>query len=143
MNTVDHGPLLTLLPIKTMADLLNIPVNKNDNVTLVDALDKVLEKGAVISGDIAISVADVDLVFLGLRLILTSVSKAEELSGKSFSNRNREITPEDIEYVKRLQRLRSRLLPKQKRNASVVSLVVKQMLFLQDTMLKRKVSKRY
>lgn len=104
MNTVDPGPLLTLLPIKTMADLLNTPVNKNDNVTLVDALDKVLEKGAVINGDIAISVADVDLVFLGLRLILTSVSKAEELSGKSFSNHNRGITPEDIEYVKRLQR---------------------------------------
>ena len=83
-----------------MAELLN----KNDNVTLVDALDKILEKGAVINGDIVIRIADVDLVFLGLRLILTSVSKAEELSGKSFSNRNRELTLKDIEYIKRLQR---------------------------------------
>jgi len=62
-------------------------VNKNDNVTLVDALDKVLEKGAIINGDIVIRVADVDLVFLGLRLIL-----------------DKELTPEDIEYIKRLQR---------------------------------------
>jgi len=78
--------------------------NRNDNVTLVDALDKVLEKGAVINGEMVIRVADVDLVFLGLRLILTSISRAEELSGKSFGNPGRELTPEDMEYIKRLQR---------------------------------------
>jgi hypothetical protein len=80
-------------------------INKNDNVTLVDALDKVLEKGAVVNGDIVIRVADVDLVFLGLRLILTSISTAERLSGKSFSNPEKEITPEDIDYIERLQRV--------------------------------------
>ena len=79
-------------------------INKNDNVTLIDALDKVLEKGAVINGDVVISLADVDLIFLGLRLILTSISKAEEISGKDFSIRNKEPTPEDIEYIKNLQR---------------------------------------
>ena len=79
-------------------------VNKNDNVTLIDALDKVLEKGAVINGDIVIRVADVDLVYLGLRLILTSVSKAEEMSGRSFGDPDKELTPEDIKYIERLQR---------------------------------------
>jgi len=79
-------------------------IKKTDNVTLVDALDKVLEKGAVINGDIIVRVADVDLVFLGLRLILTSISKAEELSGKSFSDPDKEFTPEDIEYIQKLQR---------------------------------------
>jgi len=98
-----------------MANLLSNTVNKNNNVTLVDALDKVLEKGAVINGDLVIRVADVDLVFLGLRLILTSISKAEELSGKNFSNPDKEFTPhqsklgagftpEDIQYIERLQR---------------------------------------
>ncbi|MBS3905425.1 MAG: gas vesicle protein K [Syntrophaceae bacterium] len=98
-----------------MANLLSHTVNKNNNVTLVDALDKVLEKGAVINGDLVIRVADVDLVFLGLRLILTSISKAEELSGKNFSNPDKEFTPhqsklgagftpEDIQYIERLQR---------------------------------------
>lgn len=90
--------------LKNMSHLLNHTINKNENVTLVDALDKVLEKGAVINGDIVISVADVDLVFLGLRLILTSISKAEELSGKNFSNPDKEFTPEDIEYIQKLQR---------------------------------------
>jgi len=79
-------------------------INKDERVTLIDALDKVLEKGTVINGDIVIKVADVDLVFLGLRLILTSISKAEELSGKSFSNPDKEFTPEDIEYIEKLQR---------------------------------------
>ncbi len=97
MNIAAPGPLIISHPIKTM-------INKNDNVTLVDALDKVLEKGAIINGEMVIRVADVDLVFLGLRLILTSISKAEELSGKSFGNPDKEFTPEDIEYIERLQR---------------------------------------
>ena len=79
-------------------------MNKNEHVTLVDALDKVLEKGAVINGDIVLSVADVDLVFLGLRLILTSVSKAEELSGKSLGCRYKEPSLEDMDTIERLQR---------------------------------------
>jgi len=41
---------------------------------------------------------------LGLRLILTSVSKAEELSGKNFGNPDRELTPEDMAYIEKLQR---------------------------------------
>jgi len=97
LNILVPGLPITSHPIKTM-------ITKNDNVTLVDALDKVLEKGAIINGDLVIRVADVDLVFLGLRLILTSISKAEEVSGKSFSNPDRELTPEDIEYIKTLQR---------------------------------------
>lgn len=85
-----------------MADLST--ADKNDNITLVDALDKVLEKGAVINGDIVIRMADVDLVFLGLRLILTSVSKAEKLSGKKFRGLDKELTPEDASYIQKLQR---------------------------------------
>jgi hypothetical protein len=78
-------------------------LNKRDKVTLVDILDKVLEKGAVINGDMVIRVADVDLVFLGLRLILTSVSKAEEL-GRSPGGPEKELTKEDIAYIERLQK---------------------------------------
>jgi len=97
LNTAAPGLPIISLPIEDMVD-------KNDKVTLVDALDKVLEKGAVINGELVIRLADMDLFFLGLRLILTSVSKAEELSGKNFSDRNREATPEDIEYIEKLQR---------------------------------------
>jgi len=97
LNIAVPGLFIIFRPIKNMN-------YKNDNVTLVDALDKVLEMGAVINGEIVIRVADVDLVFLGLRLILTSISRAEEMSGKSFSDPDKELTPEDIEYIERLQR---------------------------------------
>ncbi|MDD2714915.1 MAG: gas vesicle protein K [Candidatus Wallbacteria bacterium] len=80
----------------------NETCHENKNVTLVDAIDKVLEVGAVINGDIVLRMADVDLVFLGLRLILTSVSKAEEISGKNYSDQN-EFTPADLEYIENLQ----------------------------------------
>jgi len=103
LNVPVPGLLTILLHTKTMTELTTA-IDRNERVTLVDALDKVLEKGVVINGDIMIRVADVDLVYLGLRLILTSVSKAEELSGRSFSNPDKEFTPEDIEYIQKLQR---------------------------------------
>lgn len=74
-----------------------------DRATLLDVLDKVLEKGAVINGDIAIRVADVDLIYLGLRIIATSISKAEEISGKDFSNGKRKPTKEELDYIVRLE----------------------------------------
>ncbi|MDD5773129.1 MAG: gas vesicle protein K [bacterium] len=79
-------------------------INKNDKVALVDVLDTVLEKGAVINGELVLRVADVDLVFLGLRIILTSISRAEELSGKSFRDPDKEFTLEDMEYIEKLQK---------------------------------------
>jgi hypothetical protein len=83
---------------------MNQSVPQREHAGLVDALDKVLEKGAIINGDLVLRVADVDLVFLGLRLILTSVSREEELSGKNFGNPGRELTPEDTAYIEKLQR---------------------------------------
>ena len=48
-------------------------------VALLELLDRVVDHGVVIVGDITISVADVDLIYLGLRVMLTSVERAEEL----------------------------------------------------------------
>jgi hypothetical protein len=42
-------------------------------VTLLDLVDRILDKGAVIRGQIVLAVADVDLVKLDLRLLLASV----------------------------------------------------------------------
>lgn len=83
---------------------MNHSAHQDEHAGLVEALDKVLEKGAIINGDIILQVADVDLVYLGLRLILTSVSKAEELSGKNYGSPAREWTPEDRAYIEKLQR---------------------------------------
>ena len=47
-------------------------------VTLLELVDRVLNKGVVLSGDITLSVADVDLVYVGLRVLLASVATLEE-----------------------------------------------------------------
>jgi len=56
-------------------------VTKSKEVTLLEILDRVLDKGVVISGDIVISVADVDLIYLGLKVMLSSVETMERLRG--------------------------------------------------------------
>ena len=48
--------------------------------SLCEVLDRVLNKGAVIDGEATISVAGVDLVYLGLRLVLTSIETARRRS---------------------------------------------------------------
>ncbi len=42
-------------------------------ITICDLLDRVLNKGIVVTGDLVISVADIDLVYVGLKLLVTSV----------------------------------------------------------------------
>jgi hypothetical protein len=57
---------------------------KSKDVTLLEILDRVLEKGVVISGDAVISVAGVDLIYLGLKVLLSSVETMEKLRGSPF-----------------------------------------------------------
>lgn len=47
-------------------------------VTLLDLVDRILEKGAVVRGQVVLSVADVDLVKLDLNLLLASVEALPE-----------------------------------------------------------------
>jgi Gas vesicle protein len=50
-----------------------LPADNNRELALVDLLDRVLAGGVVISGDIALSIADVDLVVISLRALISSV----------------------------------------------------------------------
>jgi hypothetical protein len=47
--------------------------------TLVDLLDRILDKGLVVAGDIVIQLADVELLTVKIRLVVCSVDKAEEI----------------------------------------------------------------
>lgn len=60
---------------------MNETLSAENDVTLLEMLDRVLNKGVVVSGDIVISVADVDLIYVGLRLLLSSVETMQRLSG--------------------------------------------------------------
>ena len=50
-----------------------------EQVSLCEVLDRVLNKGVVVVGDVVISVADVDLIYLGLQVVLTSVETANRV----------------------------------------------------------------
>jgi hypothetical protein len=50
--------------------------------SLTDLVNRVLDKGVVITGEVTISVAGVDLVYLGLSAVLTSISTARRLSAR-------------------------------------------------------------
>ena len=52
-------------------------------VTLIELVDRVLNKGVVVAGDITLAVADVDLVYVGLRVLLASVPALERLEQQS------------------------------------------------------------
>ena len=64
-----------------MTESLDRPLEQQ--ITLLELVDRVLNKGVVLSGDIMLSVADVDLVYVGLRVLLASVGTLERL-GQTF-----------------------------------------------------------
>ena len=53
-----------------------------EQVTLVELVDRVLNKGVVLTGDITLSVAGVDLVYVGLRVLLASAGTLDRLANE-------------------------------------------------------------
>lgn len=52
---------------------------REDSSSLADLLERILDKGIVIAGDISISLVDVELLTIKLRLLIASVDKAKEM----------------------------------------------------------------
>ena len=55
---------------------------ESSDLSLLETLDHVLNRGLVIAGEITISVADIDLIYLGLNVLLSSVETAHEVLHK-------------------------------------------------------------
>ena len=60
-----------------------LTLNETEHISLCEALDRILNKGAVVVGEVTISVANVDLVYLGLQVILTSIETARDIASNS------------------------------------------------------------
>jgi len=58
-------------------------LSAEEHISLCETLDRVLNKGVVIGGEVIISVADIDLIYLGLQVILTSVETAKRLRAET------------------------------------------------------------
>ncbi|MBS1205214.1 MAG: gas vesicle protein [Proteobacteria bacterium] len=90
--------------------------HSTDSTTIADLLERLLDKGVVISGDIRIRLVEVELLTLEIRLLICSVDKAVEMgldwwSGNpAFDSRARVATSVPVADVEeRLQRLETRL----------------------------------
>jgi len=58
---------------------LDLPPSGHRATGLVDVLDRVLDKGLVIAGDIKVSLAEVELLTIRIRLLICSIDKAEQI----------------------------------------------------------------
>ena len=64
----------------TQATLSQEPWARNQQMSLLDLLDRLLNTGVVVDGEILLTVADIDLVYLGLKCVLASVETLEKSS---------------------------------------------------------------
>lgn len=58
-------------------------IDRSKDITILEILDRVLNKGVILTGDIVISVADIDLVYVGVKLMLSSVETMEQIKSAS------------------------------------------------------------
>ena len=78
---------------------------------LVDILDKILDKGLVVAGDVKVSLANVELLTIQLRLVICSIDKAQEIginwwrSDRFYSADAPAALPSADEYASLKQRL--------------------------------------
>lgn len=70
---------------------MNDAALRAQEVTLIDLLDRVIDHGVILAGDVTISVANVDLVYLGLRVLLAPVERLPELASRSLAEERTEV----------------------------------------------------
>ncbi|NVB79674.1 MAG: gas vesicle protein [Kofleriaceae bacterium] len=90
---------------------------RNQTTNLADLLERVLDKGIVIAGDISISVGEVELITIKIRLLIASIDKAQEIGidwwrtdpALSSQARRNELVEENRQLKARLDRLEGHL----------------------------------
>jgi len=94
-----------------------MPIEQRQPQGLVDILDKILDKGLVVAGDVKVSLANVELLTIQLRLVICSIDKAEAIginwwrSDRFYSADTRALgQPNEIDELKvRINELESQL----------------------------------
>jgi hypothetical protein len=82
--------------------------------SLADVLDRVLDKGIVIAGDIQVNLLDIELLTIKIRLLVASVDKAEEMginwwrNDPMLSGKQENLEQENRELRERLEALEAR-----------------------------------
>ena len=112
---MDDRPIIAPAPNR-------LPGHPAESTNLADILERVLDKGIVIAGDIQINLLDIELLTIKLRLLIASVDRAREMGinwwesdpslqslGPGDNGNGRELEQENRELRERLDRLEARL----------------------------------
>jgi hypothetical protein len=93
----------------------DLPLGPQRSTGLVDLLDRVLDKGLLVAGDIKVSLAEVELLTIRIRLIVCSIDKAQEIGldwwrhDPHFAPGRRAITAENEALRRQVRALERRL----------------------------------
>lgn len=107
-----------------MADL----VSPSRTYGLVDILDRVLDKGLVVAGDIKVSLAEVELLTIRIRLLICSIDKAEQIGldwwkyDHHLSPGKQALSAENEELRKQVRALERRLTTLMRKRSTAGSL---------------------
>src|SRR3954464_11544256 len=91
------------------------PLTSPRGESLADVLERVLDKGIVIAGDIQVNLLDIELLTIKLRLVVASVDKAKEIgidwweSDPALNGRAGALSEENDRLRERLQHMEGRL----------------------------------
>ena len=88
------------------------------NAGLVDVLDRVLDKGLVVAGDIKVSLAEVELLTIRIRLMICSIDKAESI-GLDWWKYDRHLSPGREQVMQENLELREQLRLLERRVAAL------------------------
>ena len=95
---------------------------------LVDVLDRVLDKGLVVAGDIKVSLAEVELLTIRIRLLICSIDKAEQIGldwwkyDHHLSPGKQALSAENEELKKEIRVLERKLAQVTRRRSTVATL---------------------
>src|ERR1700720_2336529 len=93
---------------------------------LVDVLDRVLDKGLVVAGDIKVSLAEVELLTIRIRLLICSIDKAEQIGldwwkfDHHLSPGKQTLSAENEELRKEIRTLQRKLASLTRRRSAAV-----------------------
>ncbi len=110
-----------------MASIQRTPVHSTGSTNIADLLERILDKGVVIAGDIKISLVDIELLSIQIRLVICSVDKAKEMGMDWWVNHpvfSAQKAPEAITSESALSRLEQRLESIERSLQSVAAPVV-------------------
>jgi hypothetical protein len=94
------------------------------NAGLVDVLDRVLDKGLVVAGDIKVSLAEVELLTIRIRLMICSIDKAEAI-GLDWWKYDRHLSPGREQVMKENLELREQVRSLERRVETLTRLTAR------------------